>query len=78
MMAGTCERRSRLRVTLLGASAASEVSTRNFSDQATSGRQNSTLTPMTITIMTPMAMTTWARFPSATDAATYDPMPGSA
>ena len=44
-MAGTRERRSKSSVTLRGCSAASEVSTRNFSDHATSGRQNSKLTP---------------------------------
>ena len=57
-------------MTLRGWSAASDVSTRNRSDHATRGRQKMKFTPMTITIITPIAMPTWVILPSVIDAAT--------
>ena len=55
------ERRSRSRTTLRGRSAAAESSVRNFSAQATIGRQKKKVTAMTRMIMTAMAMPTWLR-----------------
>ena len=58
---GTEDRRSRSSTTLRGRSAASDSSNLNFSAQATIGRQKTTLTVTTMTIMTPMAMPTLPR-----------------
>ena len=46
---------------LRGCSAASLCSLRNFSDQATSGRQNTKFTPSTMTIITRIANSTRVR-----------------
>ncbi len=54
---------------LRGFSAASESSTRKRSAQAVIGRQKRKLTPITITIMTPMARQISPRLPSAVAAA---------
>ena len=50
---------------LRGWSAPSLCSIRNFSDHATSGRQNKKLTPSTMTIITPIANSTRPSWPFA-------------
>ena len=55
--------------TLLGLSADSELSRRNLSDQATSGRKTKKLVPTTRMTITTMAMVTCMYEPWATAAA---------
>ena len=52
--------------TLLGRSADSVVSLRNFSENATNGRQKKKLTPRTMTTITKIASMTSPRSPSRT------------
>ena len=72
------ERRNTSSITLRGTSAAAESPIRNRSAHAVNGRQNSTLTPTTKTIITAIAISTFARSPASLAAATKAPMPGSA
>ena len=66
---GTDDRCKMSSTMLLGLSVASELSRRNLSDHATSGRNTKKFVPTTRITMTTMAIVTWAYEPSSTAAA---------